>query len=268
PDIIVRNIPVNRPDKEFGQYSGTLNNVLLSDNVEHGNPNVLYVRVFNQSPILAYQSTVDIYWSRGSTLVMPKYWTQIGSIDIPVIPMNDMTMVYGPLVWNNVPEPGHYCFVGIIHNPFSPAPDLSKISSINSFWNFMSQNNNVVWRNFNVVDNIPNVNNEYNSYRFIARKPIYDIKERTRLEICCELPERAKAWLTGSIFNGKKRLDGNSCTLIPEFEHENMISEESELMINYFIPKNSIPGEYSIYARQLFDGNEVGRYTLHIKANL
>ncbi|MCF2948729.1 hypothetical protein L0668_11470 [Paraglaciecola aquimarina] len=267
PDIIVKNKEVVNASEKFGHYSGTINRYDLSDNVEFGNANYIYIRAFNKSPLIAHNSHVDLFWSKPSTLVLPKYWTFIGKASLPALPNNQIAMVSKPIEWNNAPNKGHYCFIGLIHNPFDSAPDLSRISSIRDFRSFIRNNNNVAWRNFNVVDNIPNISNEFNSYPFYVRGPEFDLEERISLEVCCELPEGSYAWVTfDDSFQIKSRVDLeiNSCNTI--LSEVRSFPIEALFNINYFVPKDTKPGDYYIYARQLFEGDEIGRITWKIEA--
>jgi serine protease len=260
PDIIVRSTPVNNSSESFGHYSGTLGDYNLSDNVEFGNRNFIYVRAFNKSPMITYGSSVDLYWSHPSTLILPKQWNFIGTAQLPVLPPYGISMVSSALPWDYVPNKGHYCFIGVIHNFYDPPPDLSTINNLGNFRKFVQENNNVVWRNFNVVDAIPNVSNEYCSYPFLVRRSYYDLKEDTDLEVCTDLPEGSQLWL---ILSGiKYGLEQIGCR---RFYNVNSSEDEIEATINYIIPKTAPPGVYSIYARQLFDDQEVGRVTWSIQ---
>jgi hypothetical protein len=60
---------------------------------------------------------------------------------------------WGPLVWPAaaVPAPGHYCFVVLVGNAEDPAPDTASFLDFDNFGRYIRGNNNVTWRNFNVV---------------------------------------------------------------------------------------------------------------------
>jgi serine protease len=53
--------------------------------------------------------------------------------------------------WSSVPAPGHYCFVGVVGNALDPAPDPATLFDWTTYQQYLRQNNNVTWRNFNVV---------------------------------------------------------------------------------------------------------------------
>lgn len=273
PDIIVRNKKVDDAYAAFGFNSGTLNKNNLSDDVEYGNTNYIYVRAFNRSYLLAEQNIISIYYSEPSTLLLPVHWTHISDIIIPVIPPNDMVMVSKAIEWNNAPRPGHYCFIAVCHNFFDPAPDLNSIGKIPAFHRFIQNNNNVAWRNFNVVDNQPDIGYEYNSYTFYARGPGYQAPEKMDLEVCSSLPEGCNVWLTFNehlaemsklthLLEKSDTIDiKQGCNTIIE---NKVFPNRLKLKINYYIPNHLRNKEYSIYARQLYKGDELGRVTWHI----
>jgi serine protease len=49
-----------------------------------------------------------------------------------------------------IPASGHYCFVGLVGTAADRAPGLAAFSDWANFTTFISANNNVTWRNFNV----------------------------------------------------------------------------------------------------------------------
>ena len=49
------------------------------------------------------------------------------------------------------PGTGHYCFVAIVSTADDPAPPLADLVDFDNFLAFIRNNNNVTWRNFNVV---------------------------------------------------------------------------------------------------------------------
>ena len=58
------------------------------------------------------------------------------------------------LAADQIPAPGHYCFVATVGCNDQPAPNPALLNSFPTFQdyeNFISNNPNVTWRNFNVV---------------------------------------------------------------------------------------------------------------------
>lgn len=125
----------------------------LSEPIEFGQPNYLYLRLQNRGAAAAAVD-VDVYYSLPSTLPTPSSWTFIGSLSTrPIVPGE--LLVTGPLVWNQVPQPGHYCFVAVLGNATDPKPDLSGIHSVADFYALVREKNNVTWKNFDVRDVVP-----------------------------------------------------------------------------------------------------------------
>ena len=154
PDIIVRKTPVTDAQAAFGQGSGTEMLSNLGHTVESGSPNYVYVRGLNQGNSDATGTTATIYWSEVSTLLTPDMWNLVGTIPMPLLPMGEQLVCADAFTWpaGSVPATGHYCFVGLLDHPQDPAPPLADFSSFDNFRTFIRNNNNVTWRNFNVVD--------------------------------------------------------------------------------------------------------------------
>ena len=131
---------------------GAMANGTLFEMIEIGQPNYIYVRVKNRG-YSSSDAVVDLYWSQPSTLPTPSSWNSLGSVAVPQV-APDTVACAGPLVWSeDIPERGHYCFVGILRNAQDPAPDLASVTNLNAFYDLIRLNNNVVWKNFD-VDNL------------------------------------------------------------------------------------------------------------------
>jgi hypothetical protein len=156
PDIIVRPVAVADPDAAFGEASGTAGDNTLGFEVEAGQDNFLYVRMRNRGGDDALGVTAQLFWSPASTLVTPDLWTPIGTTAPVDVPQGDTLVVTGALAWPSadIPAAGHYCFVGILSHAADPAPPVPIATDWNGFRAFIANNNNVAWRNFNVVDSI------------------------------------------------------------------------------------------------------------------
>ncbi|HEY6806333.1 MAG TPA: S8 family serine peptidase [Pyrinomonadaceae bacterium] len=156
PDIIVRPNRVANPAAAFGEGSGTENSSSLSRLVEVGQDNFVYVRMRNRSGrVAAPATTATVYWSEVATLVTPDLWHLIGTTSPINVPAGDTLVITEPLVWHsaNIPAPGHYCFVGVLNQADDPAPPLAP-TDWDGFVNFIHSQNNVSWRNFNVINEI------------------------------------------------------------------------------------------------------------------
>ncbi|MDH3602095.1 MAG: hypothetical protein OEU26_20985, partial [Candidatus Tectomicrobia bacterium] len=97
-----------------------------------------------------------IYWSEVSTLVTPDMWNLIGSTPPKNVLADDTLKVSDALVWSSgdIPAEGHYCFIGVLDHLADPAPVLPSPTDWDGFRSFIRGQNNVTWRNFNVVDDV------------------------------------------------------------------------------------------------------------------
>lgn len=157
PDIIVRPSAVADANVSFGEGSGTENSNVLGSQVEAGQDNFIYARMKNRGTADTVGATARIFWSPASTLVTPDLWTEIGVTSPIDVPQGDTLEVTDALVWdkNDIPGTGHYCFVGLIGHPADPEPTIPPATDWTGFLNFIRNENNAAWRNFNVVDNLP-----------------------------------------------------------------------------------------------------------------
>jgi serine protease len=156
PDIIVRPSKVADEAAEFGEGSGTEENNSLGFPVEAGQDNFIYVRMKNRGAADAADVTARLFWSEVATLVTPDLWTEIGVTGPVDVPRGDTLVVTEPLTWPSadIPGSGHYCFVGILDHATDPAPPTPPATDWDGFRAFIRNQNNVAWRNFNVVDEI------------------------------------------------------------------------------------------------------------------
>lgn len=125
----------------------------LFEPIKFGQPNYVYLRLQNRG-YAAAPADVDLYYTLPSTLPAPASWTLIGSLTTPSIVPGEF-LVAGPIPWNTVPQPGHYCFVAVLGTSGDPKPDIQSIQTVNDFYNFIRQNNNATWKNFDVIYGYP-----------------------------------------------------------------------------------------------------------------
>lgn len=198
PDIILRPNPVANPQAAFGAGSGTENDATLGFTAEAGQDNHIYVRVLNQGGSTATNVEATVFWSPVATLVTPDLWSLVGTTTIPSVPVGELLTVSNAITWQqaDIPGPGHYCFVGLIGTADDPAPGPIDFLNWNNFRAFIRNNNNVTWRNFNVEDNDPDVNDPsvpegFKALQFLA--PGAPDKGRfMALELAAKLPRGAK----------------------------------------------------------------------------
>jgi hypothetical protein len=195
--------------------------------------------------------------------------------------VGDILTVSSPITWlkANIPATSHYCFVGIIGNDEDPAPDPSDLLNWDNFRRFIRENNNVTWRNFNVVDNVPDpsVDPDFIVLPFLATGAP-DRARRMRLEVVAKLPQKAKAFIEvpgymNDYFKFRTpfmKLDKNrEICRVTVHPHGRFVLEElqfpaksrAKLRLMVHIPKEEYRNEYEVYVRQLFEEEEVGRVT-------
>jgi serine protease len=178
PDIIVRPVEVVDPNAAFGAGSGFENSTTLGFEVESGQDNFIYVRMKNRGGADATSVSARVYWSPVSTLVTPDMWTEIGVTPAVDVPADDSLVVTDALVWPSadIPAQGHYCFVGVLDHPADPAPLLPSPTDWDGFRAFIRNQNNVTWRNFNVVDNLDDPSADPQALPFL----IANLRDRLR----------------------------------------------------------------------------------------
>lgn len=293
PDVIVRTAPVASPQAAFGAGSGTENSATLSDDVEFGQDNYVYVRLLNRGGSAAASVTATVYWSPPATLVTPNLWTLVGSTPIASVPAGNVLTVSPAITWPQaqVPATGHYCFVGLVGNAQDPAPAPADFMAWNNFVRFIRENNNVTWRNFNVVNNVPPSAGSppgFVALPFLAP----GAPDRARpmvLEVVARLPQGARILLEGprhwldaearrqvrpagrdekalaaAVAAGDGRharvlLNPHGRTALPERAFP--AGSKTQLRLLVHVPEEHRLGEYEVHARQLYRGEELGRIT-------
>ena len=280
PDIIVRPTTVADPNAAFGQGSGTENSSTLGYEAEAGQDNYIYVRMKNRGGANANNVTATVYWSEVSTLVTPDMWSLIGTTAPVNVPQGDTLMVANPITWSSadIPVTGHYCFVGIIDHPGDPAPPLPPATDWNGFTDFIRNQNNVTWRNFNVVNVEPDAADTIKLPFQIAGAP-----DRARifgLEIMQHIPRDIKVWLELPMMIAKPFLHGQNLEYkldrkkgliklrlparpsmkVPRIKLGKSARIKAQLVIEGNKKQQVQPGN-RVAIRQLYDDMEVGRVT-------
>jgi hypothetical protein len=282
PDVILRQTSVAAPQTAFGEGSGTENDSTLGYEAESGQDNFIYVRVRNRGGSAATNVVATVYWSPATTLLTPDLWTLVDSVTIPNVPTGSLLTVSDAITWQSadIPATGHYCFVGLIGTAADPAPGPADFLDWDNFQTFIRANNNVTWRNFNVVNNTPPSQASPPGYvpmEFImAGAP--DKARPMQLEIVGHLPKGAEAVLEmpkdftqrfrrlPSEIKGARRRGVVHVRINPwgrtRFEtFEVPARAQIPLRLLVSIPKEMHEDAFEIYASQLFEGEEVGRVT-------
>jgi len=284
PDVILRQTAVADPQGAFGAGSGTENDMTLGYEAEAGQDNFVYVRVLNRGGSAAANVTTTVYWAPPSTLLTPDLWTLLGSTTLPSVSTGDLLTVSNGISWPSaaIPTPGHYCFVSILDAPRDPGPTPADFLDWDNFTTFIRNNNNVTWRNFNVVDNVPPPRAEppgYVALPFLAAGAP-DKARRMRFEIMPRLPAGAGVILElppefaellrvrprPLPFKGDDKcrvvhlpLNHCGCTQFPEVIFPAKARIPMRLLVK--IPEELRQHEFELFARQLYEGEEVGRVT-------
>jgi hypothetical protein len=282
PDIILRPEPVADPEGSFGEGSGTENDNTLGSPAEAGQDNFIYVRVRNRGGTAAIDVNATVYWAPVATLLTPDLWNLVGSVNLPNVPVGDLLTVSQAITWPaaEIPGPGHYCFVGLAGTAQDPAPVPAEFLDWTNYRTFIRNNNNVTWRNFNVVDNVPpsgGVPPRFVPLPFLA-PGAPDMTRLMALEIVSRLPQGARVQLELPIYwldllhlrRSSIEFDrARGIARIPINPHGSERlgpipfppKSRTTLRLLAHIPENARERAYSIYARQLFEGEEVGRVT-------
>ncbi|MDQ1918932.1 S8 family serine peptidase [Massilia pseudoviolaceinigra] len=153
PDVFIRASASADPQAEFGSSSTLADSLDLGSTANPSHDNFIYVRVKNRGGAAATAVTATVFWSPVATLVTPDLWTLVGSTTLPSVPATDLLTVSPAIVWPAaaIPAPNHYCFVALIGSAGDPAPAPADFLVWDNFTTFIRANNNVTWRNFNVV---------------------------------------------------------------------------------------------------------------------
>ncbi len=286
PDIILRPTESANPQGEFGAGSGNENNAALGSEAEIGQDNFIYVRVLNQGGSAAANVEATVFWSPVASLVTPDLWTLVGTTIIPNVPSGEQLTVSNAIVWPEaeIPGPGHYCFVGLVGNALDPAPGPADFLDFDNFRRFIRENNNVTWRNFNVDDSDPDVEDPtvpkgFKALKFLA-PGAPDKARHMALEVIGRLPKGARALLEVpldfyELFNeghqlGKDAIDRErGVALIAvgpsgSMRFDNILfpaRSRAALRLLVQIPEEHRRETYQIAVRQIFAGEEVGRVT-------
>jgi uncharacterized protein (DUF2237 family) len=126
--------------------------------VELGQDNYVYVRVKNRGTKAASNTTVEVYRSVPSLgNSWPKGWNLVGKTNIDTLEPNASQNVAIRWDKDEIPKPGHYCFYVRLLNDDDPMTSKERGDSLVN----TRKNNNIAWRNFNVVDLLKNVTDEF-----------------------------------------------------------------------------------------------------------
>lgn len=285
PDVIVTTAAVADPDASFGEGSGTENVAALGGQVEAGQDNFVYVRMQNRGAGGANGATATVYWSEVSTLITPGTWNLIGSSGPVNVPQGDTLVVTDPITWPaaDIPATGHYCFVATVAHLQDLEPPLPGAFDWAGFQAYIRNNNNVTWRNFNVVDVLPDPSADPVEARFLIagapdRGRIFDLELRQQLpegmEIWLELPLalfapfRRAGFVKAEFDEEEQRVRVLLPSLRSLWIRKVRLGAEARHRCAFHVrgSKKLGRGLHTVAVRQLYRGEEVGRVTWGIRS--
>ncbi|MCK4787425.1 MAG: S8 family serine peptidase [Desulfobacteraceae bacterium] len=278
PDVIVLPSSVADPQLAFGEGSGTENSATLGYEAESVHDNTIYVRVRNRGGSPATNVIATVYWSEVATLVTPSTWHLIGNVTLPSVPVGDVLTVSPALTWLSaaIPATGHYCFVATLQHPNDPAPPTPGPLDWSSFQDMIRAHNNVTWRNFNVVNDLPDTPDATPSFAFNlagaedrARPFAFEIERRLPADAVLELEgplgmlERLKGESPWKLVRDKK--NRNARLVLPMLPR--IMLEEVRIpggarlpcKFNIHLRKGRIEFGHGVTIRQIYKGEEIGR---------
>ena len=187
PDIIARKSTVADPEASFG--SATWDDAYLSEKIEFGQQNYVYVRMHNRGNA-PDDVTVSVYWTDAGGFLHPATWNLLGKLNVNNI-LPGEHRVAGPVIWpkDQVPVVGHYCLIGVVNSTRDPITIPGAFATVSDYLDFVRNHNNICYRNTDVEDVLPDV--PLAPYTFLLR----GLLERAayfRLEVHHRLPEGAE----------------------------------------------------------------------------
>lgn len=277
PDIIVRPALDANPGVTFGP--GTENDLTLGSTVTPGQDNFVYVRVWNRSNVPAVNVTAIVFYASVATLLMPIDWQPVGSVVIPSVPGGNVMTVSPAIRWPmaNVPAAGHYCFIALVGNAQDPVPNPASFMSFDNYAAFIRNNNNVTWKNFNVLPLLPVGGSGLQELEF-AVPGAADSDRYFGLGVGSQLPPGSRIWLEAPIallgarvrFEtdgrdprlGRVEIAPHGRTALPPTRFAARSRARCRLLVQMPLEHGAYASE--VYVSQLHEGFEVGRVTWRI----
>ena len=250
----------------------------------------IYVRVFNRGGVTATGVQATVYWSPASTLLTPNMWTNIGASSPVDVLANASSMTILPsILWpssaiprSSGPIPDPLCLIVTIGCPDDPDPipnptTLSLIT-LDNFVSLIASNNNVT------CNSVITFTTTASASALMANTPValnflapgaHDIDRLMQLEVIAHLPEGSQLWLEGqadflnALIKGyfeKVQDEKNRLPLSPygvnRFKEIMFLAGSlNPLQLQVSVPENYLSGDYEIYIRHLYKGEEIGRVT-------
>jgi hypothetical protein len=145
----------------------TLTHQHQHQNPEFGSTNWVYVKLHNGGSAVA-TGNLELWWANASvSLTWPAGWTMLASTPVTGFAAHSTRVVEVP--WTSLPGVGHYCMVARWNSPGDPMA-VAEGPDINAN---VRNNNNLVWRNLNIVDLLPDGSGDVT---FNVRNPDREIR--------------------------------------------------------------------------------------------
>lgn len=294
PDIIMRNAAVADPQTTFSSMASVASDQESDAFVQTGQANYIYLRVWNRGVVGAQNVFADAYWSPPTTLVTPSMWNLIGTSYFPAVPADravEVSTIGIPWPADQIPAPGHYCFVATVGNNYQAPPDpetLANFATFQDYYDYILENNNITWRNFNVGP--VTMFGGIGGFGQFVPLPFHITgawtgHERFTFETIADLPERSELALQTADWIGRElrpapekiafvndavtdiaqprrariQLSANRPQLLGEIALPAHTAAKSHLLVH--IPRERHDRPYDVAIRQLYRGGEVGRIT-------
>jgi len=237
------------------------------------------VRLRNRGGFPADLVQATVYWSLPATLVMPDHWNLIGTSGTVAVPTGDTLVVTPAVTWPaaQIPPAGHYCLIVKIDHPLDPAPAVPSAGTLSwsDFLSLIRNENNVTWRNINVVDLPAGVATPLEF--LVAGAP--DESLNFEFEIIQRLPESAvplELVVPPALLNAlhphafsaqrMERINGQPTFMLPRrpslFSQPVVLPRGSRFVCQLAMQASrDIMPHHHVTIRQLFERLEVGRIT-------
>lgn len=282
PDIIVRPSAVANPDVAFGPT--TWNDANLCSEIEFGQENHIYVRMHNRGNV-PDDVTVSVYWTQASGFLHPATWNPLGTVTVNSVGAGEKR-VANPILWPkaNVPPIGHYCLIAVVNSDRDPLTVPGPFASIGEYLDFIRNHNNICYRNCNVVDAI--LGAPIPPY-VVTLNGLIERADRFRLEVRHDLPDGALLELKidrpiprfETVIKKKRdrrmvqyiaretvfRMESRRPLILDDVPIRRHARVKMEIAVK--LPKDTLPGEYLVYADQLLGKKRLGRvnYVLRVR---
>jgi len=281
PDIVV-STAVENPQREFGEDSGTEDN-LIGLEIAAGCPYSIFVRARNRGSEDAGSVEARIYQAPAASLLSPALWHQVGATTFPVVPEGNLLTVSDAIPWQapaeeNGGEKLDIAWIALSGNGRERIPDppgnLAEIERL-------LRSRQLVCRNFHLARHAPTMDeDDPSSY---VRLPFFapgapDENLKMRLETVSRLPRQARVWLEmphkiadlpgiwGDPPCEEAKDDVVYVPVNPNGRHyfrESLFpaGSEARLSLIVYVPQEMRNSSYQISVRQFYRDAAVGRVT-------